>query len=209
MHKYKYFTNLDEEEHWLNDMARKGYRFTKKTSMGYKFEAGQSEDATIKMDYRSFKKQSDFQDYCALFEDSGWEHVSGTRSSGYQYFKKVGIEGNEDIFSDIDSKVGRYKRLSNMWASVASSYIPLLVVLIVTDVIQLGQWLDPKSLYYTPGLWDLDGAAFWRAFLFESPFVLFRNFLWLIFPVTILLYVYFSIMANRQYKKVKVDHIMG
>lgn len=160
MMKYKFFTRFDKEENWLNEMAKQGYRFTRKTSFGYEFEFGNPEISIIKMDYRFFKKREDFEDYCALFEDSGWEHIAGTRSSGYQYFKKTDKQGNEDIFSDVDSKAGRYKRLSYMWATLAVSFIPLLAALISTDTIDPGVMLEPKSLYYTPGLWDLNGVAF-------------------------------------------------
>ena len=201
MKKYKFFTNFDEEENWLNDMARNGHRFTKKTSIGYEFEYGNPEDATIKMDYRTFKKREDFEDYCALFEDSGWEHIAGTKSSGYQYFKKANREGSEEIFSDADSRAGRYKRLSDMLAALAFSFIPMLAALISTDAVDPGALLDPKSLYYTPGLWDLNGMQFWRAFIFETPFALLRGFVWLIIPVMILLYLYFSVKAKKQYQK--------
>ncbi|MCS7460599.1 DUF2812 domain-containing protein [Paenibacillus doosanensis] len=201
MRKYKFFTNFDEEEHWLNDMARQGWRFARKTPFGYEFESAKPENAVIKIDYRSFKKQRDFEDYCALFEDSGWEHIAGTKSTGHQYFKKIGCQGREDIFSDGDSKAGRYKRLSDMWAALACSFVPLLAVLISTGAIDPGVLLDLKALYYTPGLWELSGAGFWRAFLFETPFALFRGVFWLIIPIMIVIYLYFASKANRQYKK--------
>ncbi|QSF46287.1 DUF2812 domain-containing protein [Paenibacillus tianjinensis] len=202
MNKFKFFTNFEEEENWLNDMAMQGYRFIKKTPFGYKFEPEGSKNVTIKMDYRTFKKREDFEDYCALFEDSGWEHISGTKSSGYQYFKKVGHQGNEEIFSDVDSNISRYKRLSDMWATLAISFIPILAALISTDAIDPGVLLDPKSLYFTPGLWDLNGLKFWRAFFFETPFALFRGLTWIIFPALIMLYLYFAYKANKQYKKI-------
>lgn len=207
MRKYKFFTNFDEEEKWLSDMARQGYRFTKKTTFGYEFTQGEPEQAKIKIDYRTFKKQEDFEDYCALFEDSGWEHIAGTKSSGYQYFRKApNSQGSEEIFSDADSKAGRYKRLSDMWSTLAITFVPILAVLISTDAIDPGVLLDPKSLYYTPGLWDLQGAAFWRAFLFETPFALFRGVIWAVLPVAIIIYLYCAIRANQQYKKEKGDH---
>jgi hypothetical protein len=127
MRKIKFFTNFDKEEKWLNEMAKQGYQFKNK-SVGYEFQPSKPENAVIKMDYRTFKKQEDFQDYCALFEDSGWKHIAGSKSSGYQYFKKAGEHGSADIFSDVDSKAGRYKRISDMWISLASAFIPIFVV---------------------------------------------------------------------------------
>jgi len=207
MKKFKFFTNFDEEESWLNDMAKQGYHFTKKTMFGYEFKPGKPENAIIKMDYRTFKKREDFEDYCALFEDSGWEHIAGTKGSGYQYFKKADKQGSEEIFSDIDSKADRYRRLADMWVTLCCSFIPIFVALISTDSIDPGVLLDPKSLYLTPGLWDLNGMAFWRAFLFETPFALFRGFLWLIIPIMIILYLYFAFRAKKQFKNIQEDMI--
>ncbi|ASA20792.1 DUF2812 domain-containing protein [Paenibacillus donghaensis] len=207
MRKFKFFTNFDKEESWLTDMARQGYRFTKKTAFGYEFKPERSENSTIKMDYRIFKKREDFDDYCSLFADSGWEHITGTKSSGYQYFKKKGTQGSEEIFSDVDSRAGRYKRLSNMWAMLACSFILVLAALISTDAIDLEALLDPKLLYYTPGLWDLNGVAFWRAFLFETPFALGRGFMWILLPFIIMIYLYFAFKANKQYKRTQEDKL--
>jgi hypothetical protein len=47
-----------------------------------------------------FKNNSDLQDYLALFRDSGWEHISGSKNSGTQYFKKSKIVMSP-IFSQI------------------------------------------------------------------------------------------------------------
>ncbi|WP_284645126.1 DUF2812 domain-containing protein [Paenibacillus silviterrae] len=203
MKKYKFFSNFDEEERWLREMARQGCRFTRKTAFGYEFKPSEPENTTIKVDYRTFKRREDFEDYLALFEDSGWEHLSGTKSSGYQYFRKIDKQGSEEIFSDVDSKAGRYKRQSEMWAALAWTFTPIMVVFITNDTIHPEAILDPQSLYLTPGLWEMNGSDFWRAFLFETPFAFFRGFFWLFFPALIGIYAYFASKANRQYKKFK------
>lgn len=159
------------------------------------------------MDFRTFKKKADFEDYLALFEDSGWLHVAGTKRSGYQYFRKIGNGGSEDIFSDADSKAGRYKRLSEIWAALVIAFVPILIALVSTDAIDPGVLLNPEALYYTPGLWDMNGAAFWRAFLFETPFALLRGVSWLIFPATVVLYLYCALKAYHQYKKTNAELI--
>lgn len=205
MKRYKFFTNFEEEENWLNLMANQGYRFTNKTMLAYEFQPESPENTIIKIDYRSFQKREDFQDYCALFEDSGWQHIAGTKSSGYQYFRKIDNKGSDEIFSDIDSRASRYKRLSDMWFTLCCSFIPIFAVIISTNAIDPGVLLDPKSLYYTPGLWDLIGLDFWRAFLFETPFALFRGTMWLFLPITILFYLYFGWKANKRYRMTKED----
>jgi len=202
MRKYKFFINFEKEEKWLHEMAKQGYQLEDK-SFGYKFVSAQPEDTTIKVDYRIFKKQEDFIDYCTLFEDSGWKHIAGKKSSGSQYFKKVDENSDDDIFSDNISKAGKYRRLSSMFFQMAISYLPLLVVLITTDVIKLEAIVNPKLLYLTPGLWEKAGASFWRAFLFETPFALLRGIMWAVIPVMMLLYLIYSVKANLLYQKNK------
>ncbi|HFD1596032.1 TPA: DUF2812 domain-containing protein, partial [Enterococcus faecium] len=38
----------------------------------------------------------------------------------------------------------------------------------------LDKILNFKSWYFTPGLWEMEGMWFWKAFIFETPFVLLR-----------------------------------
>lgn len=197
MFKFKFFLDFDKEEKWLEEMARNGYHLNK-ASFGYHFLEGEPEETTIKIDYRRFKYKEDFLDYCSLFEDSGWKHISGTKNSGIQYFKKD-TNTEEDIFSDYHSKAARYKRYSSMSFQLAISYLPLLVVFYVTDIIDFNAFVNPKELYYTPGLWDKTGTSFWFSFLFETPFALMRGFAWSFIPLTMLLYLFFGIKSNRLY----------
>jgi hypothetical protein len=130
-------------------MAKQGYQL-EDTSFGYKFNITKPEDATIKIDYRKFKKQENFIDYCTLFEDSGWKHIVGKKRSGTQYFKKIDGKSEDDIFSDKISKAGKYKRLSEMFIEMGISYLPILVALISIDIINIHALFNPKLLYLTP-----------------------------------------------------------
>lgn len=202
MWKFKFFLNFEKEEKWLNEMARKGYQLENAT-FGYTFRKSEPEDTIIKIDYRKFRNKKDFIDYCTLFEDSGWKHISGTYYSGTQYFKKQRKDSNDDIFSDQYSKAGKYQRLSKGLIQLSISYLPLFIVLVMSGAIQLKAFLDPKQLYFTPGLWDKNGFSFWFSFLFETPFALMRGFAWLVIPVSIIFCLFYSIQANRLYKKVQ------
>lgn len=203
MKVFKFFADFDKEEQWLRDMARQGYHFVKK-GFSYKFVHGEPSDTQFRIDFRKFKRQSDYEDYCALFEDSGWERMVGTKSSGYQYFKKNNT--TEDIFSDTRSKAGRYKRLSEMWMTLFICYLPLFIIFGMTGKINISELADFKSLYYTPGLWEKSGAAFWMSFIFETPFVLMRNLIWLVIPVTLFMYIFFAFQASLKYRRVYNGH---
>jgi len=199
MRKIKFFIDFDKEEKWLNKMAKAGYQLESK-GFGYKFQQAKPEDTTIKIDYRQFKKKEDFIDYLTLFEDSGWKHIAGTKGSGTQYFIKAEGNSDEDIFSDKHSKAAKYKRLSEMYIQLTICFIPVFAVLVSTDLIDINALYNPKLLYLTEGLWDRSGTDFWKAFLFETPFVIFRTIVWLFIPASILIYLYCSYKANKLYE---------
>ncbi len=201
MNKFKIYFNLDKEEKWLNEISNKGWELYSK-NIEYKFRKTSEKNDNIKIDYRNFKSKNDFQDYITLFEDSGWKHIAGTKTSGKQYFQRVDEAASHDIFSDTLSKAERYKRMSNIWMSLAASYIPISVALILTKSININTIFNPKLLYYTPGLWERTGASFWKAFLFETPFALGRGIGWLIFPFLIIFYIIYAIKAEKYYKKI-------
>ncbi|HHT7187363.1 TPA: DUF2812 domain-containing protein [Bacillus cereus] len=202
MWRLKFFLDFEKEEKWLEEMAWKGYQL-KSNTFGYAFKAAEPEDVTIKIDHRIFNRRSDFINYCTLFEDSGWKHIAGTWWTGTQYFKKVNEESEDDIFSDQMSRAGKYKRLSKTFLELAICYLPILMLFMFNDTINLGALINPKELYFTPGLWDKQGAAFLGSFLFETPFALMRGISWLFIPVTICMFFICSYKANRLYEERK------
>ncbi|EJP6473765.1 DUF2812 domain-containing protein [Clostridium botulinum] len=195
MRKFRGFIDYDKEEKWLNEMYKKGYEL-ESISFGYKFTPVEPENATVKIDYRNFI------DYCALFEDSGWKHLAGNKSSGVQYFKKIHKNSQEDIFSDEMSKAERYKRASNKSIISAICFFIISICYISNGSININLILDPKLLYYTPGLWKRSGEAFWSGLLFETPFALVRGMV-LLMPLIPVMYCYSAIKARILYNKVK------
>lgn len=136
MKKFRYYVSLDKEEKWLKEMAIRGWELDRKNT-NYEFHKNSTNDTIIKIDYRNFKSKDDFQNYIVLFEDYGWKHIAGKKTSGKQYFKKVDERAGEDIFSDVSSKAERYKKLSNMWLSLAACYIPICIALVTTKAIDI------------------------------------------------------------------------
>lgn len=175
MRKLKAYLDFQKEEKWLEQMALQGWQL-KKHSIFYTFEPKPPAQANIKVDYRDFLKQQDFLDYRTLFEDSGWQHIAGTKHSGYQYFMRIDQNSDESIFSDEISQAGRYKRAAFSLVFIcAIVYFPHIILSISNGIFISDAFLNPKALYYTPGLWDMSGFDFWRAFLFETPFALARG----------------------------------
>ena len=199
MKKIKFFMNFKKEEKWLEYMATQGWQFKKQGPI-YTFAPTSPEDVNIKIDYRHFKSQQDFSEYLSLFEDSGWQHISGTKNSGNQYFKQVDACSYSDIFSDETSRAGRYKRLSNMMLFMLILSLPLIFTSYTQGTLGVEALTNPRDMYFTPGLWDMSGSEFWRAFLFETPFALMRGFSASIGMLILLAYVLLTVKSWALYR---------
>jgi len=135
-----------------------------------------------------------------LFEDSGWQHIAGTKNSGNQYFKRIDENSHDDIFSDAASRAGRYKRLSDVLLSGFIALLPLFVIAVTSGHFNLDGFLNPKNFYYTPGLWDMSGFDFWRRFLFETPFALLRGYIWIAWVFILFTSVFYIIKSHMLYR---------
>lgn len=131
------------------------------------------------------------------------ELIYGTKNTGYQYFRQSQEKASEEIFSDHQSKAERYKRESKNWLSVLISYSLLLFVFIQNGVLSIEKIFNIKEAYYTPGLWDMTGRKFMRAFLFETPFALGRSVLPLLYAVIVVIYLIMCI-KSLYYGKVEL-----
>lgn len=196
MKRFRMFFRFDREEKWLEEMAGNGWLLCGK-KLCYEFQRCTAGKCTIRADYREFKGRGEFEDYRAMFEDSGWKHLAGSKGSGTQYFLKLSDCGNEDIFSDGLSRAGRYKRMANAWLCAAAALVPLMVVYFT----QVERSWTPREWYLTPGLWEMEGLEFWRAFLFETPFALGRGVGWLFPLAPIVMYLVYAVMAWRLYRR--------
>jgi len=206
--KYKFFfLDIQKEEKWILSIIRQGYRLASvRTGTGrYDFVPCHFMDfePVIKIDFRTFRKSDEFENYIALFEDSGWNHVSGTKTGGAQYFEKARATASEDIFSDKASRAERYKRIANMWLGLFCVYLPLSAVFSKNGLYNFNTFINWKELYLTPGLWEMTGIRFWRAFLFETPFAFGRGFSGFLFFLIVIFYVFFGIKALYWYYKEK------
>ena len=99
----------EKQEAWLEAMSREGLHLKRIKAFGrYVFEVGQPRNYSYRMDFdQSSGKNSD---YFYLLHDAGWEHVAVV--SGWQYWRKeTNVGRTAELFTDIESKIKKYKRL--------------------------------------------------------------------------------------------------
>lgn len=170
MKQYKFFVDLSQEESYLKQMSEQGWRLNKRSITGrYVFEKQEPKPLSYKIDYRVFNKKKDFLSYISLFEDAGFEHVWGNAYSGHQYFLPKTPDASSEIFSDRESKAQRYKRLQQNCVYLVIMMIAYLMINVISV-----DFVISDLFFLTPGLWEKQGAEFWRAFWFEFPFMLMR-----------------------------------
>lgn len=194
MKKFKIIADFEKEEQFLNDMAKKGYCLEKYNSLGvYTFRPIEPQNLSYRIDCRTFSDNAQFENYCTLFQDAGWEHVYGTRRSGSQYFLPIpGKVQTEDIFSDKESKAGRYRRFSKQ---CCTSLLWMIVWLMLLQPVWNG------NAWYITALRNMPGSLLWKAVLFETPFVILS-----VAPVFVLLFLavlygYWALKARNIYKE--------
>lgn len=202
--KFKpFFVDIEKEEAFIEKYREKGYRIESLNNNLFKYVFRKTENTFIpkvKIDYRPINGKEEYENYLSMFEDSGWKHIHGTYWGGVHYFEQMNENTADEIFSDRSSLASMYRRLLVYSVlSLLPSITMLCACLINYD---LGLLFHPKNMYFTPGLWDMNGMQFWRAFLFETPFVFLRNGFLLILPVMIIIFGFCcikSIVKARQY----------
>ena len=106
----KKFASFEAEEKWLMELAQDGWRLVSyegndMDTNTYKFvEESSASEYHYQIDYRSFNKKSDYEEYKDLFAESGWSILSNNAL----YSKHIFISTTKSkIFSDNASRVER------------------------------------------------------------------------------------------------------
>jgi hypothetical protein len=109
--KFRWFWAWQDEteERWLGEMSKKGYHLLSVGIPGiYTFSVAEPREYVYRLDFQNFTRK-DKQEYLQLFRDAGWEHIG--ELSTWQYFRKEVKEGEvNEIFTDAESKIAKYKR---------------------------------------------------------------------------------------------------
>ncbi len=110
---YKFFSigASEKEEKWLNQMAAKGMMLTDVTGFRYVFE----QDTPGKYIYRlellnHLPSHNESRAYIEFLEDTGIEFVGSYLR--WVYFRKPTHDGVFEIYSDVESKIKHFKRIT-------------------------------------------------------------------------------------------------
>ncbi|MBQ6560414.1 MAG: DUF2812 domain-containing protein [Erysipelotrichaceae bacterium] len=120
----KFFTIADyeEEEEWLRDQHRNGWKIVKITPpCSYTFELCEPEDVIYRLD---FSNKEESEEYMNMLKDFGWEYIG--QCVGWLYFRKPASETKTqeegELFSD---NVSKAELVSNV---ITTRMVPICLI---------------------------------------------------------------------------------
>ncbi len=201
--KHKFFIiDIEKEQKFLDSYREKGYKLESVNNNTFRYVFRKCKEdfiPKVRIDYREFKKSDEYQEYLTMFEDAGWKHIRGSRYSGAQYFEQMNPETSDVLFSDSQSYAGLYKRLYNY--AITWTLFSVIFFSISKPVEHIKDFVHPKELFFTPGLWEAKGLRFVAGFLLELPFVFLRNGIFVFWIIMIAVFLSCAIKAKKKEKE--------
>lgn len=163
----KKFHSFGKEEKWLTDLAQQGWRLTFYSNgvveTEYTFVLDPSvKEMTYKIDFRPMNDKEEFEDYVAIFEESGWQSIAPSHK--YWKYIFISVEGT-DIFSDGSSLVEREKQRRKVHIINLSVFLVGIIACLIFYVLKEYDWLPVviilygiAALYYSFLIWKSNKA---------------------------------------------------
>lgn len=112
---YKLFWawDFEQEEKWLNEMAAKGLLLTDVGVCRYVFQEGAPGEYQYHLEWlQHFPSHPESRAYIQFVEETGAEHVGSFKK--WVYFRKKAAEGAFSLFSDLDSRITHFRRITRL-----------------------------------------------------------------------------------------------
>jgi len=128
---YRLYVDFEREERWLNQQAARGWHLVRYNLGSYHFEQGQPGAWIYRIELLPGGPHSAAsREYLALLQESGVEVV--TTHARWVYLRRRAALGAFELFSDLESRIGHYRRVlgffSFLLAAMACSVASLIVV---------------------------------------------------------------------------------
>ncbi|MCL1918314.1 MAG: DUF2812 domain-containing protein [Peptococcaceae bacterium] len=151
INKWKFHLDYEKEEAWLNEMSAKGLAFTSLFLFRFTFTDCKPGEYIYRTEFlRNSLRHPESQKYISFMAENGVEFMASW--SSLVYFRKKAPEGSFDIYSDLDSRLAHYRRVSTCWLAViafwfAFALVEMMVMFSPFHVLPL--WLSEK-VFSTP-----------------------------------------------------------
>ncbi len=113
----KAYWNYENEETWLNRMAKNGLALIDYSWCKYTFEDAEKGEYIYRIELlEQLATHEKSREYIAFMEDSDVECIATYMR--WVYFRKKAEDGPFDLFSDLDSKLAHYRRVQKFWQAL-------------------------------------------------------------------------------------------
>ncbi len=111
---WKGYFDFEKEERWLNEMAAKGFALTRYTWCRYEFEETEPGEYIYRIELlKEHARHPESRRYIEFTEETGAEYV--TSYFRWVYFRKKAALGPFELYSDLESRIGHYRRVRLFW----------------------------------------------------------------------------------------------
>lgn len=124
---YKVFWawDFEKEEKWLNEMAAKGLMLTDVGVCRYVFQEGIPGEYQYHLEWlQHMPSHPESVAYIQFIEETGAEHVGSFKK--WVYFRRKASEGAFNLFSDLDSRINHFRRITRLTGVL---FLPVVVYL--------------------------------------------------------------------------------
>lgn len=136
-----------EEEKWLEEQHKNGWRLINTKGTKYQFERCDADEWVYQVDFK--EKGAAEEEYIQMFKDCGWEYV--LQYDKWCYFRRKKEDGADlSIFSDRFSKIDMYTKIRQSRGLIVT--VALFVIACVIEWLSLftsifkgeggGYWID-------------------------------------------------------------------
>ena len=120
--KWFWVWEFDEEEKWLNEMAKRGWALDSVGFAKYTFIQSEPGEYAVRLEMLANVPSADeSQDYINFVEETGAEYIGSFIK--WVYFRKKTADGEFDLFSDLDSRARHMDRMTKNLSVVATAIL--------------------------------------------------------------------------------------
>jgi len=154
--RWKVFVNYEKEEVWLNEMAAKGFAFVDFILCRYTFMDCEPGEYTYRIELlENLSSTHESKRYLSFMAENGVEHIASW--ARWVYFRKRASDGVFDIYSDIESRIVHYRRISILWLVLMFCFLIMAVTQLMPgiDYLLSGQYVSSLAFHLTLGAFFL------------------------------------------------------
>ncbi len=129
----KLYWDFEKEERWLNEMAERGLSLVSYRWGTYEFEKSEPGEWVYRIQFLDEDARTQkSREYIDFVTETGAERVTTYRQ--WVYFRRLATQGPFDLFSDLDSRLGHYKRVSTFYGAM-TAILSMLMVTVLARIV--------------------------------------------------------------------------